>query len=131
MRLYLDTAIVIYLIERVAPYVAAIDARLDSPDIQLATSELTRMECRVKPLRDGDTHLLRDYDDFFGCAAISILPLSRQVIDTATLIRAQHGFRTPDSIRLAAAIATNCDVFLTNDRRLRRFEDITVEIIQR
>ena len=130
MRLYLDTAPVIYTIERVLLYAAIVDARLSAPGIVRVASDLTRMECRVKPLRDGNAHLLQDYDDYFEEAVAEIVVLSREVIDCATDIRAQYGFRTPDAIHLAAAVVSGCDVFLTNDHRLDRFSDIAIEIVQ-
>ncbi len=70
------------------------------------------------------------YDDYFDKAVTEIVVLSREVIDRATEIRAQYGFKTPDAIHLAAAVTSGCDVFLTNDHRLDRFNDITVNIIQ-
>ena len=51
-------------------------------------------------------------------------------IDRATEIWAQYGFKTPDAIHLAAAVASGCNVFLTNDHRLDRFTDITIEVVQ-
>ena len=87
------------------------------------------MECRVKPLRDGNSALLKDYDDYFEGAIAEIVAISGEVIDRATVIRAQHGFKTPDAIHLAAAVISGCDVFLTNDHRLDRFPDIAVEIV--
>ena len=59
-----------------------------------------------------------------------IVVLSREVMDRATNIRAQYGLKTPDAIHLAAAVMSNCDIFLTNDHRLDRFGDIAIEIIQ-
>jgi predicted nucleic acid-binding protein len=50
-------------------------------------------------------------------------------MDRATKIRADHGFRTPDAIHLAAAVISNCDAFLTNDLRLERFPDIVIQSI--
>jgi predicted nucleic acid-binding protein len=47
-----------------------------------------------------------------------------------TYIRAHYGFKTPDAIHLAAAVVAGCEVFLTNDHRLDRFSDLTVEIVQ-
>lgn len=130
MRLYLDTAPVIYTIEQVPLYVAAVDARLSTPGIVLVASDLTRMECRVKPLRDGNIDLLKDYDEFFKKAVTEIVALSRDVIDRATEIRARYGFKTPDAIHLAAAVESACNVFLSNDYRLERFSDIAIEIVQ-
>jgi len=34
-----------------------------------------------------------------------------------------------DSLHLAAAVISNCDVFLTNDHRLNRFTGISIETI--
>jgi predicted nucleic acid-binding protein len=128
MRLYLDAAPVIYTVEQVASYAAAVDARLLDPDVVAVASDLTRLECRVKPLKDGNADLLQDFDDFF--ATVEIVPLSRDVIDRATEIRAQYGFKTPDSIHLAVAVVSGCDTCLTNDHRLDRFADIAIEVVQ-
>jgi predicted nucleic acid-binding protein len=130
MRLYLDTPPVIYTVEQVRGYATAVDNTLSAPGIVLVASDLTRMECRVKPLRGGDTDLLKDYDEFFQNAVAEIIPLTREVIDRATEIRARYGFRTPDAIHLAAAVVSGCDAFLTNDHRLDRFSDIAIEVVQ-
>ena len=95
----------------------------------LVTSELARLECRVKPLREGNTTLLQDFDDYFVNTIAEVVPLTRDVVDRATEIRAQFNFKTPDALHLAAAVLANYDVFLTNDHRLSRFTGITVEVI--
>ena len=130
MRLYLDAAPVIYAVEQVAPFFPVVDARLSTAGVVRVASDLTRMECRVKPVREENVDLLKDYDDFFADAVAEIVALSREVMDRATEIRARHGFKTPDAIHLAAAVVTRCDVFLTNDHRLDRFPDIALEVVQ-
>lgn len=129
MRFYLDTAPVIYTVEQVQPYAASVDARLSAHDAERVASDLTRMECRVKPMRDGDAELLKDFDHYFEGAVTEIVTLSREVIDRATQIRARYGFKTPDAIHLAAALSAGCEVFLTNDHRLDRFADISIEVL--
>lgn len=128
-RVYLDTAPVIYTVEQSPEYAAAVDRRLAAADIVRVASDLTRLECRVKPIRDGNQELLKDYDDYFREAVAEVVMLSREVIDRATAIRAQYGLKTPDAIHLAAAVVSGCDVFLTNDHRLDRFPDITIEVV--
>src|SRR2546421_202086 len=91
---------------------------LDEPLPLAAARVLTRLECRVKHLKTGDTALLQDFDDYFTGAITEVVTLSSQVMDRATDIRARHGFKTPDAIHLAAALVAGCDVFLTNDHRL-------------
>ena len=129
MRLYLDAAPVIYTVEQVEGFATAVDERIGSSEVTLVTSDLTRMECRVKPLREGNTELLKDFDEFFNGAISEVVVLSRPIMDRATEIRAQHSCRTPDVIHLAAAVESSCDVFLTNDHRLDRFSDIRYELV--
>lgn len=130
MRVYLDTAPVISLVEEVPNYAELVDRRVSVADVIQVASDLTRMECRVKPLREGNTALLHDYDDYFAEVVEELVVLSRAVIDRATDMRARYGFRTPDAIHLAAAVVSGCDVFLTNDYRLNRFPDVAMDVIQ-
>ncbi len=129
MRVYLDSAPLIYLVENVSPYVEQLVERLSSEDVQQVCSDLARLECRVKPLRDDETALLTAFDTYFAEIINETVPLSRAVIDRATEIRARFGFKTPDAIHLACAVIANCDLFLTNDKQLERFSEIAVEVI--
>ena len=124
MRYYLDSAPIIFLVEQAQPYATAVRRKLSAQGLTLITSELTRMECRVKPLRNGDTALLQDFDDYFANSMAEIIQLTRDVIDRATEIRAQFNFKTADSIQLAAALVSNSGVFLTNDHRLNHFTEL-------
>ena len=129
MRVYLDAAPVIYLVENVQPFAASVEAYLSRSAVELVASDLTRLECRVKPMREGDSSLLGQFDAFFGAAVHEIVPLSRDVVDQATEVRARLGFRTPDAIHVAAAAIARCDVLLTNDHRLSRAVGIRVEVV--
>ena len=131
MRLYLDTAPVIYVVEQVPDFSQEILRYIQKPDIELVVSDLTWMECRVKPLTENNETLLADYDKFFSQSVIEIVELSRKVLERAAHIRSQYNIKTPDAIHLGAAIISKCDIFLTNDRRLERFKDshITVKRI--
>ncbi len=64
MRLYLDAAPVIYTVEQVEGFATAVDERIGSSEVTLVASDLTRMECRVKPLREGNAELLKDFDNY-------------------------------------------------------------------
>ena len=132
MIVYLDSMIVIDLVEGPDPFRTQARDRLDqlvAAGDQAAISDLTRLECRVKPIRLGDAALLADYDAFFASPDLLRFGLPAPVFDRATEIRAQHGFRLADSLNLAAAVEHACGRFLTNDAQLRRFPDITVEVL--
>ncbi len=128
MRLYLDTAPVIYVVEQVPDFSQKILHYIQKPDIELVMSDLTWMECRVKPLTENNETLLADYDKFFSQSVIEIVELSRRVLERAAHIRSQYNIKTPDAIHLGAAIVSKCDIFLTNDRRLERFKDINITV---
>jgi predicted nucleic acid-binding protein len=129
MRLYLDSPPIIYLVEQVQEYASSVRERLSAPGLILIASELSRLECRVKPLRHRDVALLRDFDDYFADSIAELILLTRDVLDRATEIRANFGFKTPDAIHLAAATISQCDAFLTNDHRLRQFQFFPMEIM--
>jgi predicted nucleic acid-binding protein len=129
VRVYLDSAPLIYLVENIAPYASALATRLAIPGTTQVCSELSRLECRVKPILDEETALLTAFDSYFTSIISEVIPLTRSVIDLATKLRARYGFKTPDAIHLAAAIINGCDVFLTNDYRLDKCTEVTVEVV--
>lgn len=129
MRYYLDTAPIIYAVETSPVFAPRVDAILDKPGLILITGEMARLECRVKPMRDGNLTLLQDFDAYFANTIAEVVPLTRDVVDRATEIRAQYNFKTPDALHLAAAVNAHCDVFLTNDYRLNRFTRMTIEVV--
>lgn len=92
-------------------------------------SELSRLECRSNAVAAANQKLLDEYDQFFDQAVAVLMPLSTAVVDLATEIRGRHRFKTADALHLAAAIEAGCQSFLTNDLRLSRFPNLTVEIL--
>jgi predicted nucleic acid-binding protein len=108
-----------------------VDELVSPPETVVVASDLSRMECRVKPIREGNASVLADYDHFFLEVVGERITLSAEIIDRATYVRARYGFLVPDAIHLAAALFANCDQFLTNDYSLRRFTEIPIVILAR
>lgn len=132
MQIYLDSNIVIYLIERppdFGPRPVARMTELRSAGGGIVVSDLTRLECRHHPLGAGDHVTLRQFDAFFDQSAVRVAPLTTAICDRATEIRAHHRIKTPDALHLAAALEMGCDTFLTNDHRLATFDRIAVEVL--
>jgi predicted nucleic acid-binding protein len=132
MVVYLDSNIVIYFVEKhalqgakVASRFAAVYTAGDS----LAISDLTRMECQVGPLKSGRTNVLADFNAFFALPTVTVLSLPASAFDRAARVRAAWSFSALDSLHLATAVEQGCGLFLTNDARLSRFTDISVEIL--
>jgi uncharacterized protein len=129
VRIYLDTSPIIYVVEETVPYYEVLDRRFIEKGTTLVISDMGRLECRVKPLRDNNTRLLTDYNRFFQFLVQEIVTLTPDVIDLATEIRAIYRFPTSDAIHLAAATIARCDSFLTNDFRLRQYDRMLIETI--
>jgi len=130
MRVYPDACVLIYLIEEHPDLHPRIDAAARAvPDLAFVLSELLRLECRVRPMRQGNQELLERFDRFFANPSHVYAPASRPVFNLATELRAQHGLRTPDALHLATAIHAGCDEFWTNDRRLEKAADSRIAIL--
>lgn len=86
---YLDACCFIYLVEGQATWRNVVESRLRALESgsRLITSQLARLECRTKPMRDGDHELLERYDRLFGATRVAVLDVSAEVIDRATELR--------------------------------------------
>ena len=97
-------------------------------NVELAVSRLSVLECRVKPLREGNAALFKRYDDFF--ASVRIVELSAAVVDAATLLRARDGLKTPDALQAASAlVASERPVFVTADAGFAKVSGLDVRLI--
>jgi predicted nucleic acid-binding protein len=115
--IYLDSCIVIYLIERHPVFAPLVEKRLAAlVEADLAVSLLVRLESLVKPMREADTPLLLRYEQFF--AASRMLPMPAEIYEAALSLRVKHNLKTPDALHVATAQLHACGSFWTNDDRL-------------
>ena len=75
MSIYLDTCIVIYVVERHPLYSASIETLMrDAGAVDFCYTPLVRLECLVMPFRTNDTALLKLYEAFLGAQRLLDLP---------------------------------------------------------
>src|ERR1043165_8208861 len=126
----LDSAIFIYFIEQHPRYVSLLRPlfeAIDRNDLPAFTSELTLLETLVAPYRAGDRDLALRYETILSRGrGLTLVPIDRTLLRLAAATRAATSVRTPDVLQLAAAFATGCTAFLTNDRRLPAFRHLAV-----
>src|SRR4051794_40002668 len=99
MRIYCDSVILIYLLDTVGPFHVRADTRITTLRVagdRIAVSDLSRLECRVKPLRTGDATSLAQFDTFFARSDVERVPLPTAVYDRATMLRASYNFKLGD-----------------------------------
>jgi predicted nucleic acid-binding protein len=130
--LYLDTNILIYVVEGHATFGLPAQVRLATARAAgdtLMISDLTRMECLVGPLQAGDAAREAAFQAVFATPDIQVVPITPAVCDRAALIRATSRFKPMDALHLAAAVEHGANIFLTNDARLSSFTGLTVEVL--
>lgn len=119
-HVYIDANILIYTIERVAPYVAILDdfwQQVSTGAVAVTTSELTVMETLTGPLRSGDSTLETLFRRaLFSSPDLKLAPITLSVLERAASIRAGlPSLRTPDAIHLATCLEAGCTLLFTND----------------
>jgi predicted nucleic acid-binding protein len=135
MTIFLDASIIIYRVEAVEPFNQQVFAVLQSlvekhTNAGFAVSRLSMMECLVKPLRDHNTADIDRYRGFFTSNGLQIIEISALIIETATLLRARHGLRTPDAIQAASALSLKGPMtFLTGDKQFRKVPGLNVQLV--
>ncbi len=112
-RVYLDACMVIHLVEGNSQQQQILKRALLGKIV--FSSELVRLECRIKALREDQNIFLKVYEQFFKDC--QLIDLSRSVFEQATELRVIHNLKTPDALHLAAALDV-CDQFWTNDQQL-------------
>ncbi len=131
-QIYLDSCIVIYLIEGELLFHQNIRMALAGErrnGIRLSWSFLTHLECLVMPKRRNELDLIDHYERFFMMPSLIRLDFSAEVFAIATELRAFQNLKTPDALHLAAAIHHGCTEFWTNDLRLKAAAANRIQII--
>ncbi len=123
-RVYIDTSPIIYYLENSALYMDKMkrffELCLDN-NIQIVTSTITIEEYLVFPYASGKLELVDNFKRFIRYMNIKIVDINDEVAEQAAKIRGQFkSFKAMDSLQLAAAIVSKCDMFFTNDKQLRQ-----------
>ncbi|MCX7113762.1 MAG: type II toxin-antitoxin system VapC family toxin [Proteobacteria bacterium] len=118
-RIYIDSCLIIYLIERNASFYGLVANAMRRQDAnEICISPLVKLECLVAPLRREDQVLQQRYRNFFG--TVTSLPIPEAVYEDATTLRARYHLKTPDALHLAVALRHGCEELWTNDDRLAK-----------
>jgi predicted nucleic acid-binding protein len=84
----------------------------------------------VGPFQANRPDVVSRYDDFLRTSEnLTVVPVGRAVLLGAARQRARLRLLMPDAIHVATALEAGCDLFLTNDRRLRLPAELTLHLI--
>lgn len=132
-RVYLDTNVFIYALEGYPDFVDELTElfeNFDEGNLRAVTSELTLAEVLVRPFIDGNVERQTAYQQVLQSSqALEVVTVSRDVLIEAARLRSVSTLRLPDAIHGATARLTECETFLTNDRRLLAIPGIEVILL--
>jgi len=108
-RLFLDTAPVIYFVERNPEFVDRVDPIFDRLEF---LTDLEQVYLNV--VTRGDVLFVED---------------TLAIAHEAARVRFKYNLQLPDALQIAAAIASNCEAFLTNDAQIKRVTELKVLVV--
>ena len=135
MNLFLDACVIIYLIESKEPFYSQVQKTLhhiadEYPDMSIAISRLSVLECLFHPLRHQENSTVEQYRTFFAKHDLHIVELAPEVVEKALWLRVRYKLRTPDSLQAASALELPGDtIFFTGDKSFSRIPELNVKII--
>ena len=130
----LDTPVFIYHIEGTTRFAQPAGLALN----ELArggyvgvNSVLTLMEITVKPLQLGRVDVADEYEMLISSFPHLLLGgIERPTARLAAELRAKHRLRPADALQVAACLEGGASAFLTNDRDLRRLNEVEVLLLE-
>jgi predicted nucleic acid-binding protein len=132
-RVYIDTNIIIYIVEGKDEFALILNALLEAitvSDITAVTSEIIIAETLVKPFKKSDERFQNAYKNFLAPSLnFEIVLVSRDILESSARIRATTKLKLPDTIHWATANRCNCDSFLTNDELFKTLSTDVVKFI--
>ena len=129
----LDTSIFIYYLEGIEPYyLLAEEVFNDIIDEKITgfLSAISITEFLTKPLADGKVTDVERFKRFLSSLSIQVLAVTYEIAERAGKLRAQYpSIQTADALIVATALETGCNVFITNDKDLKKLEIPELNII--
>ena len=115
-RIFLDTAPIIYYLQRNEMYfekMKHIFVELRKKQTEFVSSDVTIAEYCVFPYRTENQTLVEQFDNFMQIANVNIIHTSEDIAKKSAQIRAKYpAFKMMDSLQIAFAVYSNCDLFL-------------------
>ena len=133
-RVFLDTAPIVYMVERNPYYldvVRPIFARIDAGLLHAVTSPVTPAECLVYPYQLNQPEMVRR----FGRMIVhhrhtTFVLIGDEIAHEAARLRARYNLALADAYQIATCLISGCDASLTNDRDLRRVKEVNVLLLE-
>lgn len=128
-KVFLDTTPLIYFLDSDVNFgekVKHIFEEILFSENEMITSVVTCAEYLVYPYRMGNHDKIDAFVEFINDWNIPLCTIDIETAKKAAKIRAEYkDFKSMDSFQLAVACIQGCDLFLTNDKQLRQFKELS------
>jgi len=132
-RVYVDTNLFIYYFENNPQFVEKIDNFFKESiekNVVLICSELLYLELLVVPFKDKNNKAISLYENIENYIPnLNLIPITKEILVSASKIRANYKYKPPDSIHLSTAKAEKCQTYYGSDKNLKSFKDVEILII--
>ena len=132
-RVYLDTNIFIYFLDRHPCYFDAVAALFRASFDQAffaTTGDVAVAEVMGGPYRHDDPALAASFKRFFvERNLLTVVAHEREVFDAAAMLVAKKRMKFIDALHVATAISVGCQFFITNDVGIASFEGLEVILL--
>ena len=132
----LDTSVLIYYLEGIEPYnllVKEIFQDIVDEDIRGFLSVISITEFVAKPVGTEKVIDVEGFKQFLASLPIQVLEINYEIAERAGKLRSRYpSVPTPDALIVATALENDCNIFVTNDKRLKKLEvyGLTVIVLQ-
>jgi predicted nucleic acid-binding protein len=130
LPIYLDTNVWIYAIEGYSSYAKLLQevfTQIDQGELVAVTSELTIAEVLVKPFQEDNLQVVQAYQSILQRSEkVKVIPINREILESAAKLRATTKLKLPDAIHLATAINQGAKTFITNDSGFKPMANIRI-----
>ena len=126
----LDTNIFIYQFEkhpRFGPKTNAIFSLLSENQLRAVTNIVSLIE--LLSLSAPKEKIAGLHDLYERTPNLETVEVGQSVGLETARIRRKYCFRLPDSIQLATALISKADLFITNDKRLKKFKELKAALL--
>ncbi|RKU29486.1 hypothetical protein C6497_06140 [Candidatus Poribacteria bacterium] len=130
---FLDTSVLIYYLEDIEPYYILAEEifnEINDDRIRGFLSAISVTEFVTKPFADGKVTDVERFKRFLSTLSIQVLTVTYEIAERAGKLRARYpSIRTPDALIVATALESGCNIFVTNDKNLKKLEDCGLTVI--
>ena len=129
----LDTSVLIYYLEGIEPYYLLAEEIFNhilDENIRGSLSAISVTEFVTKPLADGNVTDVERFKHFIDALSIQVLAVTYEIAERAGKLRSQYpNVQTADALIVATALENGCEIFVTNDKDLKKLEACGLTII--